>query len=107
MGHVAAVGVFALGDIFKTRPIAPRAIMPIEFRPSITARAGGRKRGFVMKHPAIVAAPGAGDHKFRNRTGTLCALERRFQLAAKLPLKLLLTYILPITPGGTLCFFRT
>src|SRR5262249_10152503 len=70
-GDVAPIGVFTRRHIFKTRPIAPRAILPVELHTAIASRAGRRKRRFFAKLLTVIPAPRAGQHVLRNRPGAL------------------------------------
>ena len=93
---VAAIGVLALATRLEARPVAPGAIVPIELRAAVAARAAGRERRFVAEHFAAVAAPGAGLHGFGDGPVAAAAFEVRFQLPAELPQELLLADFFPM-----------
>src|SRR5690606_19265284 len=61
--RVAAIRVRAARLHLEARPVAPGAVLPVELRAPVTARARRRERRLELVERLVRAAPGTGEHR--------------------------------------------
>src|SRR5690606_25208146 len=92
---VTAVRIVAVGFHLEARAVAPRAVLPVQLRAAMAARAGGRVVGHEALDRLLAAAPGTGLHRLRYGPRAVPAFEARVERLAVLALELAEQHLLP------------